>query len=134
MAVYRIVPAGDIALVRKENGKRDLALLAGPAFVKMKISQRLKFFLGEWFLNVLEGVPFYAVVLVKNPDLDLVRSLYRRVILSVQEVASVTNLTLYFDGDSRRLSVAFDAQLVTGGILAVRAPDPAFVIDFSKAE
>jgi hypothetical protein len=133
MAIVRIVPVGDVELVRKENGKRDLLLASGPEFVRFKIAQRLKFFLGEWFLNLREGVPFYAVVLIQNPDLEFVRSLYRRVILSVQEVASVDNITLDWNQETRRLAVTFDAQLVRGGTLAVRQPDPAFVLDFSKA-
>ena len=133
MALYRIIPVGDRDLVDDENGLAQLVVLTGPAFVRQKIAARLKFFLGEWFLNLREGVPYYRIVLVANPDLGLIRTLFRRVILSVEEVADLTKLVVHYDKPTRTIAVEFDAELVEGGVLLVRQPDPAFLISLMQA-
>lgn len=122
--LYRVIPAGDVDLV---SGRP--VILQGPEAVRQKIATRLKFFLGEWFLNLREGLPYFRVVLVRRPDITLIRTLYRRAILSVQEVASLTSLDVDYDPRVRAVAVEFDAELVKGGVLSVRQPNPPFVID-----
>ena len=73
------------------------------------------------------GVFSYQVVLRKNPDLSVVRALFRRVILSVDGVLSVPTLTLALDRATRTLSVDFEAVCKSGTIV-VTAGDPAFVL------
>lgn len=123
MAIVRLIPRGDIAI---ENDR--FVILTSKAYVRQKIATRMKFFLGEWFNNRLEGVPYYRDVLGKGTDLDLAKSVFRNVITSVQEVASVPLLTLAPRKAKRELAVEFDAVLVEGGVLSVRQPDPAFII------
>ena len=129
MTVWRVIPAGDVELGPvKANGKRSISLVTGPRYVRQKIAARLNFFLDEWFLDRRLGVPYYRDVLLMNPDLDIARSVFRTVILSVQEVATVDKLTLAFDTKDRTLAMEFDAPLVAGGILHVRQPDSPFII------
>lgn len=134
MAIYRIIPPGDVDLtaVNPVTGKRTLVMLTGAAYARQKIMVRLKFFFKEWFRNQREGIPYYDDVFIVGPDLDHIRSIYRKVILSVQEVDTVTKIDLVFDRVSRTLAVEFEAQLVTGGVLAVRQPDPPFVISIPR--
>lgn len=124
MAIYRVIPAGDIDLGPDRRG----VLLRGPEFVRTKLSQRLRFFLGEWFIDRRQGVPYFQDVFVKNPDLDVVRAIFRQVMVSIQEVSSIPMLDLTYDSGARRLAVSFDAHLVAGGVLQVRQPDPPFII------
>ncbi len=126
MTLFRFIPAGDIDLV---NGK--VQLIIGKLQVRQKIATRLKFFLGEWFLDQRQGVPYYRNVLVMNPDLDVIRTLYRKVILSVPEVTRVDNLNITFNQGDRTLTVSFDAVLGNGEILTIRPADTDFIVDLS---
>lgn len=126
--LFRLIPEGDIDLA---DGV--VVVLGGPQFVRQKIATRLKFFLGEWFLDLREGIPYYRDSLVKNPDLEIVRTLYRAVILSVQEVKRIDRLDLKYDSGKRTLGVEFDISLIDGGVLQVRQPDPAFIIALARA-
>jgi hypothetical protein len=135
MTVYRIIPAGDIELSARSpiTGKRRVVMNTGPRYVRQKIASRLRFFLGEWFLDTRLGVPYYRDVLIANADLSIVRSIFREVILSVPEVASLDKLTLAFDTEARALAIEFDASLVAGGVLLVRQPDRPFIIHLQRA-
>jgi len=133
MPLYRVIPNGDLDLVTGDNGLKQIVVLTGAPFVRQKIATRLRFFLGEWFLNLREGIPYYRIVLVANPDMGLIRTLFSRVILSVQEVAVISKLVLSFDEHARTLAVEFDAQLVAGGVLLIRQPDPAFLVQLATA-
>lgn len=76
---------------------------------------------GEWFLNVNEGMPMYEHILAqKSPDIELIRRIYRRAILSVEGIVDVPELSLTLDAD-RRLSGSFlaiddEGQEISGGI------------------
>lgn len=126
--LFRFIPKGDIDI---QAGK--VQLVSGRQYVRQKIASRLKFFLGEWFRDQRLGIPYYRVVFIMNPDLDVIRSLYRNVILSVQEVTRVENIELDYDKTSRKMAVGFDAFLDAGETLLVRQPDPAFIVDFAEA-
>lgn len=135
MAVYRIIPPGDVLLGPKDptTGKRRIVMYSGVDYVRQKIAVRLKFFLGEWFRDTRQGVPWFRDVLVQNPDLNVIRSVYRAVILSVQEVSSVDRIDLVWTKPLREVAVEFDATLVAGGVLLVRQPDPPFIIQVQRA-
>jgi len=79
---------------------------------------RLRFFFGEWFLNRKEGVPYLTVILVKNPNMSTVRSLFRRIILETPGVTKVNDLTIELDTETRALTVTgFEAILQDGSVL-----------------
>lgn len=127
MAVIRIIPAGDLAL---ENG--TLVLLGKTdktrvQYIRQKIAARFKFFLGEWFLDKREGIPYYRDVFVKNPNRPLIRSLFLRVLKTTPGVLSVATFQLDYDPSKRELSAAFEA-VVDGGELSVSAGDADFLV------
>lgn len=135
MAVFKVIPPGDLVLSAPDpsrNNKRRIMLVTGPAYVRQKIQTRLKFLEGEWFNDLRQGIPYTTEIFVQNPNLDRIRSIIRQAILSVQEVASLTSLTLLFAKNTRAISVAFEAQLVTGGVLSIRQPDPPFIITLPR--
>lgn len=132
MTVFLVIPPGDIELSEPVNGKRSIVLVSGPEYVKQKLSSRLRFFLGEWFLDQRLGVPYFRDVLGQNPQLEVVRSIFRQVILSVQEVTTINRLDLAYDKDERTLGVSFECALVGGGVLDVRQPDPLFIVQVQR--
>jgi len=128
MAVLRIIPAGDLAIV---GG--DLLVLGKTAetrvqYIRQKIAARFKFFLGEWFLDQREGVPYYREVFVKNPNIPLIRSLFLRVLRQTPGVLSVPTFSVNFDPSARELTFDFQA-VVDGGELVVAANDNDFIIN-----
>ncbi len=134
-AIYRVIPIGDLELTDPDpiTGKRRVKMVTGAQYARQKIAARLRFFEREWFVDQRQGVPYYTEVYVMNPNLDRIRTMYKKIILSVQEVVSVDKIKLTFDPKARALAVEFDASLVEGGVLAVRQPDPPFIITLPRA-
>lgn len=75
---------------------------------------RLRFFYGEWFLNRTLGIPYFRYVFVKNPDLRLIGSIFRRVILGTPGIAALDKFDLRFDRPTRMLYPTFSGRLSTG--------------------
>lgn len=90
----------------------DFVLLDGAAFARQQVQIRLQFFLGEWFLNQNEGLPYFQQVLIKNPDASILDDIFRQAILGAQSILSILSLNFDFDGPTRVLSISFEAQVV----------------------
>lgn len=135
MTVFRVIPMGDLVLGDPDpiTNLCKVVMIEGPEYVRQTIQTKLKFVAGEWFRDLREGVPYDQDVFIANPDLDRIRTIFRQAILSVQEVQNITKLTMVFDRVRRTLAIEFDVQLVAGGVLSVRQPDPPFIISLPKA-
>lgn len=139
--LYSITPPAAVAgtsapTTLEDSGFKDLALdistwdlelpprlITGADMIAQRIGIRFKFWLGEWFLDTREGVPYIEQVLVANPDLSLIRALFRRVITSTPGVKRVESLDLSFDRAARTLVVgSFRATLIDGSTLALESP------------
>lgn len=123
MAVFRMVSADDLAL---SNG--DFVWIDGLEQVRQNIAARFKFFYGEWFLDTRQGVPYFQNILTKSPDLDLVRSTLRGVLLASKEVISIERFSVEYDQRARRLSFSFSCK-TTEGDLIVLPSDRAFIVE-----
>lgn len=104
----------DIALDTMEHDLTiegfDLQLVTGVDRVAQQIKIRFLFFLGEWFLNVSLGVPYYRDILVKAPNRAVVEGLLREVIITTPNVVAVQDLTFDYDNVTRKLDVRFRAD------------------------
>lgn len=99
-----------------------LTLVKDPVWhAAIKLRNRFLFSQGEWFLDTRLGVPYYSVILVKNPDLGVVRRVFTEVILSVSPVIdTVDEMNLDVQPD-RTLRMTFkctavDGQTIEGGL------------------
>lgn len=85
-----------------------------------KIAQQIKInllsFLGEWFLDLRYGVPYLEEILVKNPRMASVETIFRNHISSVPDVIRVTNLGLSWNRQLRILGVEFTCETNLGPI------------------
>jgi hypothetical protein len=96
----------------------QLQLVGGAAWVRQAIETSLSLVKGEWFIDPTVGMPYFDQVLVKNPNLSLVRSVFKKAILAVPHVTGLPTLDLAFHRAARQLSLSFvattDLGLVSG--------------------
>lgn len=92
----------------------DLVLTTGRDAILQHLTIRLQFFLGEWEWDTRIGVPYFQDVLVKAPDLNVVRTLLRETITSTPGVTGLQNFELDLDGRTLRLD--FEASTTEGPV------------------
>lgn len=104
--------AGDLDL----TGHR-LNLAMGEAAIEQQVRTRCMFFLGEYFLDERQGIPYFRDILIKNPNLLLVRSIFRQAIADTPGISSVDSIDVDVDKRSRTLTLTFSATMDTGATL-----------------
>lgn len=94
-----------------------LNITTGEEAIEQNLRIRLRFFLEEWFLDTRQGIPYFQEVLIKNPNLLLLQSIFRTAILETTGISTVTKLTVELDKTNRTLSLFFAATMDTGAVL-----------------
>jgi hypothetical protein len=121
-------PLAGVGTIRglKLDGNGDLlrqngafVLVSGSEAIVQSVRVRLQFFLGEWFLDESVGVPYYEQILVKNPDLSVIRQIIRKVIVDTVGITELKTLELNLDRGARLLYVSFVAAADTGQLIQV---------------
>lgn len=92
----------------------QLTLVTGDDAIDQHLRNRLRFFLGEWFLDTRQGLPYFQSVFVKNPNRPAVRSAFRRTIRETPGIVAVTKLQINIAAD-RSASIDFVATLDRSG-------------------
>ena len=105
-----------------QTGDLDLtghrvSLVTGEEEIEQHLRIRLRFFLGEWFLDERLGIPYFRDILIKNPNTLLVRSLFRQAIITTPGISDVTTLEIDLDKTTRTLSLTFAATMDTGATI-----------------
>lgn len=98
-----------------ENG--DLVLLDADEAIAQSLRISLRMFLGEWFLNTDEGIPYIQSIFTKAPRISIITTVLRRAILAVPGVEEIKTFDVQFNAAARQLSVSFDARITDGGTL-----------------
>lgn len=110
MSDILINPAtGDIELVGN-----DFALTTGIAAIQQHLSQRLKTFLNEWFLDNRIGVPYFEHVLKKNFDAVVVDTVFKKVIIDTPGILELLAFNADLDNSARTLNITFKARTSEG--------------------
>ncbi|MDR1558710.1 MAG: hypothetical protein LBS84_03235 [Clostridiales bacterium] len=76
--------------------------------VRQAVRIRLLWFFNEWRFAPQYGIPYYEEILVKNPNLERIKSIIKTEAMSVDEVSAVRNVAITWDKSSRNALVAFD--------------------------
>ena len=92
-----------------------------------ELNNRFAIWKGEWFRDKRLGVPYVDFVLVKAPNMILIDSVFRQVITSVQNVASILSSSLSFNARARNLTASYAVQLTNGAVLT-GGPGAPFII------
>jgi len=92
-------------------------------FVAQKIENRLLFFLGEWYLNPDLGIPYLDNVdrrdkskniFVKNPDLNMVNSIFINEVFDIDEIEEIEKFETEFDTSLRKYTITWSVKITTG--------------------
>jgi hypothetical protein len=78
------------------------------------ILQKMRMFLGEWFLDNTKGVPWFQQIFIKNPDMSKIEAIFIELILSTSGVDSLMDYSFVSDKATRRFEVSFLAQTTRG--------------------
>lgn len=92
----------------------DLALNNGNELVRQRLKQSLWFFLGEWYLDVTDGVPYYRDIFIKSPVQITVESILKTTILETPDVLELTEFSLEYENTTRQLSLTFTVKTTFG--------------------
>lgn len=90
--------------------------VTGEAAIEQNVRIRLRFLEGSWFLDEALGIPYIDTILIKNPDMLLVESIFRQAVESTTGIQSVETMDLSLDA-TRKLTVSFTATMDTGQAL-----------------
>ncbi|MCG8433499.1 MAG: hypothetical protein MJA83_05665 [Gammaproteobacteria bacterium] len=105
MADFKLDASGDLDL-----STGDIQIITGNAAIAQELTIRLRFFLGEWFLDVREGIPYIQQFFRKNPNPNIIRDVIARVVRGTPGVIDLLSLSFDLDTVARRLSVSLSAQ------------------------
>lgn len=95
----------------------DFALAYDEVGIRQMIEAFLSFFLGEWFLDLTIGMPYFQRILIKNPSLIEVREHYRETLASVPGVKEILQLGVeYIDRAARKAGVNWIVNTDVGEI------------------
>lgn len=103
--------SGDIDII--DNGAY---LVSRTDQIAQNLAIRLRFFQGEWYLNILAGVPYYQYFLIKAPNQIQVDSFLMDEISNTNGVLDITSYSSVYNSQKRQYFVNFECTTITGNI------------------
>ena len=95
--------------------KGQLKLVEDAAETIQHVRSRLLFYLGEWFLDLQAGTPYFQEIFTKPANLANIESILKSRILNTPGVSRLLEFTMDYEGSSnRRLTVSFSAETIYG--------------------
>ena len=111
MSDIKIDSDGDLVLQ-----ETDLVLTTGQEAIEQHLTQRLRTFVGEWFLNNTIGIPYFQQIFKKQPDPIIVDSVLKKEIIETPGIAKLVDFELDLDS-TRVLNLSFRAQTIEGDVI-----------------
>lgn len=84
---------------------------------RQRLKIRIKFFFTEWFLDTNFGLPYYEIILKKNPNLQEIEGRLIDTIVSTPRVLEILDFNLDFDAAARILFVNFRVLTEDGELI-----------------
>ena len=86
----------------------DVLIIDNAERVAQQILITLRFWLGEWFLDTKDGIPYLEYVLVKSPNLLHIRQIFTEAMEKVDGVKRVEKINIVFEVKNRSLEVDYE--------------------------
>jgi hypothetical protein len=80
--------------------------------IRQSVLVHLRWFFQEWRFSPPFGVPYFEEILVKNPDIERIKSILRDECLTVYGVLDVQNISVDYNTHSREANFTF--SIITG--------------------
>ena len=109
----------------------DCGMTSGLAAIAQEANARFNLWVGEWFLNPGEGLPFLQRIVGRVGSLNDIAYIFRRAVELIPGVVAVNYLTLTFDRAGRTLTVKWQAKCTSG--LLTSTDFPPFVVPLAPA-
>lgn len=100
---------GDLAI---KNG--DFYLVTGVDATIQFLKQRLRLFLGEWFLDEAKGVPYFDEVFVKNPNPVALNSIFKTQIIETPGVRELLSFDMQINTTTRVMTLTIRVRCDEG--------------------
>ena len=84
--------------------------------IAQNLAIRLRFILGEWFLDITAGVPYYDDFFIKAPNQIRIESVLKEEILDTTGIDQILSFTSNFNAQRRIYSVVFSVSTIHGEI------------------
>ncbi len=91
----------------------DFDLVDDVEQIMQNLAIRLRFFLGEWYLNITVGLPYYQLFFIKAPNEIQIESVLKEEIVTTRGIAELTSFSSNFDSRRRIFTVRFGARTTT---------------------
>ena len=101
---------------------RDLQFSSGVDGIAQSIRLNLQAFMGEWFLDLEDGVPYYQSILGKRYEAAKVVQAFRDPILATGGVQRLIAIGSSWDGATRTLTVSWEVETVFGDTISDTLP------------
>jgi hypothetical protein len=98
-----------------DNG--NLIFISNLDFVRQNLKVRLQWFLGEWFLNVSLGLPYFTDILTKNPNQTAVAAFFKKVILQSYGITSLDSFSFDIINIQQRIVKVTFKAITSYGII-----------------
>lgn len=95
----------------------DLVLVRDQDMVAQALRQNLRFFFGEWYLAVDEGLPYFQEIFVKGADILTAESYFKKAIIQTIGVRELLEFSFEYTSTIRRLIVMFSVSTIYGPLL-----------------
>ena len=82
----------------------DLEIVDGLEDVRQRVIERLRFWLGQWFLGVHDGVPYRPEIFQRPTSVGLAAAVVSDQIRSVDEVTGVSKVFAEIDPLTRKMT------------------------------
>lgn len=89
----------------------ELVLIDGSEEIEQLVGQRLQTFMGEWFLDITIGLPYYQHILTKRVNPTVVNAVIVREIINTDGFKELTFFQMDYDESTRKLSVEFEGYV-----------------------
>lgn len=113
--------ASPFSFLLTEDGDIDPRFVFTPdliTYVAQRLRENISFFLGEWFLDTRQGLPYFQRILGQKYDASLIDQIFRKAAEKTAGVSRVNSFVSSFNRQTRTLSVpTFSVTLKDGTTL-----------------
>lgn len=92
----------------------DFDLVDDTRQIMQNLAIRLRFVLGEWFLDITEGIPYFEEFFIKAPNQIQIESALKQEIVTTRGILEITSFQSNFDTRKRIYSVQFSVRSISG--------------------